>query len=394
LIAKAIESETFRGITIRIDDSDFFRWFTRVHDKEMMDFTTLNKLANCIQPETWTRINDRLGHHAVETKLIAGDKLRLYTTAVETNIHWPTDSSLLWDVYRVLARLIERAREIDARLVGNRRLQVKRVKKVCLLIGRQAARKGAESETLQAPYKRLLSRVEAVLEWARAIADGLEKKADGYCLEACALSARLTHELRNYVSLGNRAVDQARRRVIAREQVPNEEKLFSIFEPHTELLKRGKAGKPLEFGHMVLLQQVQGNFISGYRVFERRPVEHGLVEPALKSHKKLFGEMPKVVAADKGFYGSMSKLAEFQRDVEVVAIPKKGGRSEQETAREHHPLFKMAQQFRAGIEGSISFLKRCLRLLRCFNKGLKHYEATVGLTIFAHNLIVLARDST
>jgi IS5 family transposase len=394
LICKTIEADTFRGITVRIDDSNFLRWFTRIHDKDMMEFTTLNKLANCIRPETWKRINEHLGRHAVENELIEGEKLRLDTTAVETNIHWPTDSGLLWDVYRVLARLIEQARELDSSVVGNRRLRARRAKRLCIGIQRQARRRAASSRNLRRPYQALIRLVEAILAWANEVADGLACKGRKYGVKAHAVSDSLVDQLRHFARLGAQVVDQTRRRVLCGEAVPNDEKLFSLFEPHTELIKRGKVGKPIEFGHMVLFQQVAGSFITDYRVFEKKPVEHELIDQAVKSHTKLFGKPPEVLTADKGFYESMSKIRELEQQIGLVAIGKIGGRTEAEKERESNILFKLAQKFRAGIEGSFSFVKRCLRLLRCFNKGFTHYEATVGLTVLAHNLLVLARDTS
>jgi IS5 family transposase len=394
LICKTIEAEPYRGITVRIDDSNFLRWFTRIHDRSMMNFTTLDKLANCIQPQTWKKINDLLGRHAVENELIEGEKLRLDTTAVETNIHWPTDSSLLWDVYRVLASAIDRARELAPLVVGIRRLQTERAKKLYTKISRRGSRKAASSKQLKQPYSALIRLVEAILVWSKDVADGLQKNQSRYGVTGFVLSVALISELRHYAELGARVVDQARRRVLCGEQVPNDEKIFSIFEPHTELLKRGKAGKPIEFGHMVLIQQADGTFITDYRVFEKKPVEHQLIERAVKNHETLFGEPPGIVTADKGFYESMERIEKLEQEIELVAIGKKGRRSEEETERETDILFKMAQRFRAGIEGTISFLKRCLRLLRCFNKGLVHYQATVGLTVFAHNLLVLVRDTS
>ncbi|MFQ5503685.1 MAG: transposase [Planctomycetota bacterium] len=141
------------------------------------------------------------------------------------------------------------------------------------------------------------------------------------------------------------------------------------------------------------IQQVDGTFISDYQVFDKKPVEHKLIDPALQSHEKLFGEPPKILTADKGFHESMDKIRELEKRVEVVGIAKKGGRSPEETERESEVLFKIAQRFRSGIEGTISFLKRCFRLFRCFNKGFTHYAATVALTVFAHNLLVLVRDT-
>ena len=108
LIVQSLEGMSLRQTVVRIDDSPALRQFVRLGVKPMMDFTTLDKLKNAIRPATWKRINTELAHHAVGEQKISGDRLRLDTTAVETNIHWPTDSSLLWDTYRVLARLIER----------------------------------------------------------------------------------------------------------------------------------------------------------------------------------------------------------------------------------------------------------------------------------------------
>ncbi len=186
-------------------------------------------------------------------------------------------------------------------------------------------------------------------------------------------------------------LDQARRRVLQGESVPNDEKLFSLFEPHTELLKRGKAGKPIEFGHMIQIQQVAEKFITDYDVYEKKPVEYTLLGPALERHRDLFGSAPFELTADKGYYESMEALHALEEDIEVVSIAKKGPRTPAETERERDPLFRHAQAFRAGVEGSISFLKRMLRLARCFNKNWEHFVATVGQTIFAHNLLVLAR---
>ena len=141
---------------------------------------------------------------------------------------------------------------------------------------------------------------------------------------------------------------------------------------------------------MVHLQQVGGKFISDFEVFEKRPVEPTLVRPALKSHEALFGCLPESVATDKGYWSSEELEGVFDA-VDVVAIPKLGRRDDAEEKRELDPRFKLAQRFRAGIEGSISFLKRVLRLARCMNKGWRHYVATVGATVLAHNLLVMSR---
>ena len=393
LLVQLLEGLSLRETVVRVDDSPALRQFTRLERKPMMDFTTLCKLKNALAPATWKRINQRLAEQAVRSAFVTGEALRLDTTAVETNIHWPTDSTLLWDSYRVLARGIEQAREFDPDLAGGGRLHPQRAKREALAITRQAARRGQDARALKPLYRRLLGRVEGLCGWTLRIAKDLSQRiASGrYDAWECALAKALVQEITHTRRLVLRVVDQARRRVLQGESVPNHEKLFSLFEPHTELLKRGKAGQEIEFGHMIQIQQVPGKFITDYQVFAHKPTEHALLSPALASHRALFGSLPTQLTADKAYYESMERIRELEQTIPVVSIAKKGMRTSEETARESDPLFRHAQAFRAGVEGTISFLKRVLRLGRCFNKGWEHFVATVGMTIFAHNLLVLAR---
>jgi transposase, IS5 family len=393
LLVQSLEGLSLRQTVVRVDDSPVLRQFVRIGTRPMMDFTTLDKLKNALRPETWKEINTALARQAVAEKRITGERLRLDTTAVETNIHWPTDSSLLWDGYRVLARLIERARAVDGAAVGSGRVHLRRAKREALAITRRAAKKGKKPRSLQRAYRRLLGRVERMGDWAASVAYGLGEGIESrrYSEWEHAQAEVLVEEIAHFHELAGRVVDQARRRVLHGESVPNDEKLFSLFEPHTELLKRGKAGHEIEFGHMIQIQQVEQKFITDYQVYDRKPVEHALLPAALAQHRELFGTDPKELSADKGYYESMAALRALERKVKVVSIAKKGPRTPEETERERDPLFRHAQAFRAGVEGTISFLKRVLRLARCFNKSWAHYVATVGQTIFAHNLLQLAR---
>ena len=393
VLCQILEGETQRGIVIRIDDSCFLRRFTGFHNGTMMDFSTFCRLKNAIRPGTWKRINQALSKAAVAAERITGEELRLDTTAVETNIHYPADSTLLWDVYRVLARLVRDAREIDAEAVGDRRLQEKTAQRHMTWISRKAGKKRAVGTALKEHYQALFDLVQGLLIWADEVATALRQglEQDAYTYDGALVAQVIALDLEHYLPLGRQVLDQAQRRVLFGEIVPATEKLYSIFEPHTELLKRGKAGKPIEFGHMVLLQQVEGKYITDYEVFLRKPNEPTLVDPALESHRDLFGAAPIELSADKGFYENMEKIDRLGETIGVVSIGKKGRRTEKEARRERSTAFRAAQRFRAGIEGSISFLKRALGLARCFNKGWEHFVATVGATVFAHNLLVLAR---
>jgi len=390
LILMFAEGWSLRETTIRIDTAHFFREFVGIYDRPMMNYSTLCNLKNAIRDETWKLINRLLARSAAEGEKISGETTRIDTTAVETNIHYPTDSSLLWDVYRVLARFIKQARELDRESVGDKRAHNKSTKKLFTKINRTAGRKDS-AESLKDPYEDLIARVSGIMAWSQSVAVNLRNRGDkigGLCGDSAARG--LAEEIDNCLLLGAQVVDQAQRRIFQGEKVPNEEKIFSIFEPHTELLKRGKARRNIEYGHMIQIQQSPEKFITDYGVFEKKPVEHTLLDPAVENHKEVFGKYPDTFSADKGYYERRA-VEQLKQKVKNVAIGKKGKRTEEETAREHSPEFREAQRFRAGIEGSISFLKRALRLARCLAKGFEHYCSTVGATIFAHNLVVLAR---
>jgi len=394
VICQALENESQRGIVVRVDDSPRLRRFTRIFNGPMMNFTTYCNLKNRIRPVTWKKVNRALAKSAVEAEAVSGERLRLDTTAVETNIHYPSDSSLLRDTYRVIARLLRQAREIDPDAVRDVRLHDRAARRHATWISRKAGRKQAGSAALKERYTALFRLAEAILGLAGEAATALRRglKASAYDIMGDALAEEIAEQLEHYRGLGARVLDQARRRVLLGEVVPAKEKLYSVFEPHTEMLIRGKAGKPIEFGHMVFLQQVDGCFVTDYEVFKQRPREPALLARAVKRHERVFGEVPSELSADKGFWNGEAyrPVAEV---VDIVAIGKQGRRTDAETRRETSPAFQAAQRFRAGIEGTISFLKRALGLARCLNKGWTHYASTVGAAIFAHNLWILARGA-
>lgn len=391
LICQNLENLSLRETVVRIDDSACLRKFTRIHGGAMMDYTTLCRLRSAIREKTWKKINQSLTAYAIEEEFLSGEKLRMDTTAVETNIHWPADSHLLWDVYRVLGGLIESVRELSGPAVGNRRLRTNDMKREHNLIGR-AARRGRAADQAKKPYKRLIEGVETILAWSEEVATNLEQIPDGrFSLLECAQRDGLVKSLRHYVSLGVRVVWQASQRVLEGKTVPAAEKIFSIFEPHTEMLLRGKASRNIEYGHMVEIEQVGGKFITHYEVFDKKPNEHELLLPAVERHQQIFGAYPDEVTADRGYWPGSGQLPIAESKVKLVSVGKFGRRNEDDAARESDPAFKEAQKFRAGVEGTIAFLKRVLGLSRCLRKSWEHFVNNVGETIFAHNLLILAR---
>jgi len=198
-------------------------------------------------------------------------------------------------------------------------------------------------------------------------------------------------ELELFEPLVERIIEQAERRIFYGEIISRDQKLYSLFEEHTEMLMRGKAGKRFEFGHMVLIAQTKEKFISHYHTMLHREEDKDLLPGALDAHRALFGHLPSLLATDKGFYESVKQLNALEKEIATVSICKKGRRTIEQTAREHDKTFQDGQRFRAGVEGSISVLKRAFKLNRCLFKGFKNFAASVGCAIFCHNLVLLAR---
>jgi IS5 family transposase len=385
-VVQVIEGLSLRETIVRADTCGALRRFIRAYSGAMMDYSTFCRLRNGITPETWEKINRVLAEYAVAQEFIHGEALRIDTTAVETNIHWPTDSTLLVDVFRVIQGDLDKARRQGVAFLEGRRFHLGAVRRLGLRITRKSGRKGGSAKDLKPLYKRLIDQIEEILCVARAVGESLRSSAASGGPQEDVLAERLLA----VEDLGRQVVSQAYRRVVLGESVPNEDKLFSIFESHTELLKRGKARNPIEFGHMVQIEQVAEKFITGYGVFEKKPAEPGLLEPALVTHRSLFGHDPNCLAADKGYFDS-DTVEVLRQNIPTVSIGKKGKRTPEETAHEHDPFFRFGQRFRAGVEGTISFLKRVLGMSRCFTKGWAHFQAAVGTSIFTHNLLILAR---
>lgn len=384
LLVLFLEGKTYRHTVILIDNSEFLQYFVRLGVRPTMDFTFLNRAYTALRPETLDQINAVLTHYALTAEMISGEKQRMDTTVVETNIHYPTDSSLLWDSFRTVARLVRAVQKEQPQLGFHHRFHDKKVKKLATFIARNASSKSNITQrAVQQTYTTLIQRVEWILGVGCQVADSLDRAG---CRAGCRAEA-----LSHYLPLAARIVDQADRRVLQGETVPPDEKLYSLFEEHTELIVRGKAGKPIEFGHKVLIAQTGEKFIHHYAVMEKKIEDTDLLTPAINAHQKLFGQYPDVLSTDKGFYESMKQIEGLEEKIAVVSIAKKGRRTQVEYERETSEAFVDGQRFRAGSEGSISVLKRAFKLGKCFFKGFKNYAASVGFAVLCHNLVLLTR---
>jgi transposase, IS5 family len=384
IVVKVIQGLSLREVIIRVSDSDFLRNFTRIFSGTMMGFAELDTAIKNITPETWEKINALLLRYAKKKNMITGKRLRVDSTVCETNIHYPTDVSLLWDSFRVAARLMRHCVDADARLSMGNRFHDKKVKRLYTFVSTHAGQKRS-NRAVRRSMKILIEKVEWICDGAHQFL----RNADGIGTGSL-IAFGLVQELREKLPLMEQ-VTACARRVFNGEKVPATDRVFSIFEPHTELLKRGKARKPVEFGHMVTIGQTAEKFISYYCVEEESRHDIKIGDESLHEHKKTFGAYPEEFTADKNYYGGPEHLEKWEDRIPAYAVGKKGRRDEGATEREHSTLFRLLQKFRAGCEGSISVLKRVFGLYRCLFHGFKSFASSIGSTVFCHNLVVLSR---
>lgn len=373
------EGLDYRQASIRIAESETLQRFCRLLKKPTLDFTLLNKAFGAIQPETWERINHLLALSAVDEEAVSLDHVRTDTTVTECNIHWPTDSSLLWDVYRVATREMAAGRELDP-LSCPWRFHPKKIKKLYFFVTRYSKSTSKKRlRKVQQDLKTLIVRVEKVLE---NVEQFVASAARSTRVELAAIGQSLTDRL----PVMHQVTRVARRRVFDGEKVPNADKVFSIFEAHTELIKRGRRGKPVEFGHKVLLTQSKEKFITDYVVLEKNRTDDELLPVVLERHAERYGRPPESVAADKGFCPNEDAYEELEEQVDYLGVPRR-------TRDFGDAMMAVWQQWRAGIEGSISCLKRAFRLARCCFRGFKNFVSAIGSAVFCHNLTILAKTS-
>jgi transposase, IS5 family len=390
LIVRRLYDLSYEQTERFVSDSLVLRRFCRLYLERAPDDTTLIRWANLIGPETVHQIHERVVALARRHRVTRGRKLRIDGTVVETTIRYPSDSGLLRDGVRVLGRLGREAKRYLAdgvvRAVGELfRDRARSAKRLARKIDEASRRRTKEAkEGSRAAYRRLAEVAKASLGQAERQREALEAVGS-------AAAEALRNELSEVGELVEGVIEQTRRRVFEGEQVPAQEKLVSIFEPHTQIIRRGKSGKPTEFGRKVWLSEVEGGIVSDYRILQGNPKDESQLVPSLEAHQRLFGRAPRLLAGDRGTYSAANEAAARERGVERVALPKPGAKSEERQHYERQGWFRRAQRFRAGIEGRISVCKRRGFLGRCPEKGEAGFDRWVGMGIVSANLFEIAR---
>lgn len=384
-----VKNWDYRELRERIADGFTLRRFTSFNSKRVPKHDAFNRAFNRLTPQTLQAVNNAVIRAAVDLGLEDGTKLRVDTTVVETDIHHPTDNTLLWDAVRVITRLVGRLDDLVPAGVGPFTKRTRSARRRMQEIQRMTSR---ERHTQQVPkYRALIETATQVVRDARGVVKRTEEVADVADIQILMTIDAIRHEIERYCELGDRVISQARRRVLNGEQVPNEDKLYSIFETHTDLIKRGKVLKPVEFGHKVFLAESARGLITQYEVLSGNPADQVHVEPSLARHKKVFGHAPTVYSGDRGFFREENIQECKDAGVKLPCIPQSGGkRSAEREALEKSPEFKKGQRFRAGIEGRISVLFRGRGMKRALVEGRERFELLVGAAVLANNLLIIA----
>jgi transposase, IS5 family len=392
LVLKHIRNWSYAIVEREVRANLVYRNFTRVGGGSVPDAKTMGRWGVAVGPKAIETLHARLIAMAQQQHVVEGRKMRVDTTVVEANIHYPTDSSLLGDGVRVLTRTMKKVTAIAGKVGATLRDRSRSVRRRLIEIGRIARSKGVpRQEKLTRAYRQLLSATSRVVgqatRFSREIGARVKRTSD--VLQHVALES-LRQELDTFVPRVQQVMRQTRARIFG-GNTHAKEKLLSLFEPSTEVIRKGKAGKPNEFGKMVKLQEAEQQIITAYVVYEQRPSDSDLLTPALDAHAQTFGRMPRLVAGDAAFYSGTNEAAAHAKGVTRVSIPNRSTKSAERKREQKKRWFKNGQKWRTGCEGRISVVKRRHGLNRCRYKGDDGMKRWVGLGVIADNLINIGR---
>ena len=389
LVVKHLYGWSFPQTARGGSDSLVLRQCCRVYVAPVPDQSTLHRWAKLLQPATLHRRLEHVVHLACQLQGTQGRKLRLDGTVVATHIHPPTDSTLLYDGVRVLWRAVRKARallragsplspERETDWTHQARDQMKRIMEVARQRGEAAA------ERLKTTYRALLDVTTTVVTQARHVQEEVTT-------QTTAAAQRVAGTLAQFLPRVEQGITQTTRRVLHGEQVPASEKIVSLFEPDTAIIRKGKPGKPTEFGRVLWLDEVEGGIISRYAVLDGNPDEKAQVPVSLAHHRQQFGHAPTLLTGDRGLYSAANEREARTQGVTEVVLPKPGTKSAKRLAHERQAWFRAGRNWRAGIAGRISGLKRRHKLDRCRYRSTAGMERWVGRGVLAHNLRSIAR---
>jgi IS5 family transposase len=392
LVLKHMRNWSYGVLEREVRANLVYRDFTRVGGEKMPDAKTMGRWGMAVGPKVIQQIHDRIVQIARDHRVAEGRRMRVDTTVVETNIHYPTDSSLLSDGVRVLIRTMKKITGITGAVGVKLRDRSRSVKLRVLEIARAARSKSPPSQArLKEAYRKLLDATGRVLgqaqRFAKEVRDGVKSAANR--LRQAVLEG-LRGKLETMAPRLQQVIRQTKARVFAGD-THAEGKIVSLFEPATEVIRKGKAGKPTEFGKMVKLQEAENQIVIAYEVYDERPSDSDLLIAAIETHEAKLGCTPRLVAADAGFYSAKNDAAAKAMGVKRVCIPNRSTKSAERKREQKKRWFRNGQKWRTGSEGRISVVKRRHGLNRSRYKGDAGMKRWVGLGVIADNLVNIGR---
>lgn len=382
-VIKQMEEFSYEELAFHIADSHCYRNFCKIGiDGRVFKKSALCKNIKSISPLTWEKINKILISYAEREKVEKGREVRIDCTVVPSDIHKPTDSSLLYDAVRVLSRLMQQGKENVDGLKFPFQDHTKHAKRRMLNI------MNTNSEKIQTEkYKDILKIADKTIRYARTAIIELKEVVSGdmnFTLSAISLARGLEH----YVGLSEKVVDQAKRRVIKGEKVPASEKIFSIFEEHTDIIKKDR--RDTYYGHKVCFTGGASNLILDCVILDGNPSDSTLTGKMFDRQKDIYGRYPLKASLDGGFTSKENLESAKDMGIKDICFAKKRGLDEEDMCRSKW-VYKRLRNFRAGIESGISWLKRSFGLGRCVWKGFSSFKSYVWSAIISANLLTIAR---
>jgi transposase, IS5 family len=385
-LLKQIHGLSYRELAFHLEDSSAFQTFARLPCTYRTQASTLNANIKRLRPQTWEAIHRHLVQYAKAQSIEDGRRVRVDCTAVESNIHHPTDSALLWDSVRVVTRLLHRiAEQLPAARVPFTD-HTKRARRRVQAIAFPPNKRDRRKHRVRA-YRDLLKVARKTYGYGRAAVERLRQEVAGSMQELIRAEV-LQRQLRQVLDAMTQVIDQTTRRVLQGQNVPAEEKLVSIFETHTDIVI--KAEREVVFGHKICLTGGRSSMILDCVIEHGNPADSTLVERTLQRHVDLYGKPPRQTAFDGGFASRRNLEIAKAAGVNDVAFHKKCGLQVNEMVQSAW-VFRRLRHFRAGIEGVISTLKRAFGMDRCTWRSLASFQSYVWASVVSFNLIVIAR---
>lgn len=391
LILKHVRNWSYQDLEREVRANLVYRDFTRIGSEKVPDAKTMGRWGTALGPSVILEVHDRIVHIARGKNLVQGRRMRVDTTVVERNIHYPTDSSLLGDGVRVLTRTMKRVTKLAGAAGTQLRDRGRSVQHRLLDIARATRGRVPNQQRMKRAYGRLLEATGRVVGQAKRFSQeiGAGVKRCTAAAEQLALEGQ-RQILDQMLPLVRQVMRQTRARIFHGD-TRTEGKIVSVFEPTTEVIRKGKTGKPTEFGKLVKLQEAENQIIVDYEVYAQRPSDTELLIPALEAHEAKLGRVPRLLAADAGFYSSKNETAAKAKGVKRVCIPNRSTKSADRRREQKKRWFRTGQRWRTGCEGRISVSKRRHGLNRCRYRGDDGMRRWVGLGVIADNLLNIGR---